>query len=264
MAPTKKPAGEGTLIVLNTNDRAPLDKGDAVALTIAMRRAGPAVAMIQVSSRRRGTWVCSMACWAASSAQAWSPVVSGILEKHGGLQGVVNEFERNGFGATVNSWVGTGQNQPISPADVEKALGPDLLQQLSQKSGLSVQDLSQRLSHVLPEAMDKLTPEGVIRSRSRCAKNSRSCPWRIVSRAAKTPDRRVTAVIQRGSQQAGHTLAIIRSSWDLSSPMNSRKSQSTISTPAADQNCAAVVSGCHITAQVFIARRLPADQRTTR
>jgi uncharacterized protein YidB (DUF937 family) len=89
-------------------------------------------------------------------------VVSGILEKHGGVQGVVNEFERNGFGATVNSWVGSGQNQPISPTDVEKALGPDLLQQLSQKSGLSVQDLSQRLSHVLPEAMDKLTPEGVI------------------------------------------------------------------------------------------------------
>jgi uncharacterized protein YidB (DUF937 family) len=89
-------------------------------------------------------------------------VVSGILEKHGGLQGVVNEFERNGFGATVNSWVGTGQNQPISPTDVEKALGPDLLQQLSQKSGLSVQDLSQRLSHVLPGAVDKLTPEGVI------------------------------------------------------------------------------------------------------
>src|SRR5262245_31627057 len=89
-------------------------------------------------------------------------VVNGILEKHGGLQGVVNEFERNGFGATVNSWVGTGQNQPISPADMEKALGPDLLQQLAAKSGLSTQDLSQRLAHALPEAMDKLTPDGVI------------------------------------------------------------------------------------------------------
>jgi len=54
-------------------------------------------------------------------------IVNGILEKHGGLQGVVNEFERNGLGATVRSWVGTGPNQPISSDDLRRALGPDLL-----------------------------------------------------------------------------------------------------------------------------------------
>jgi uncharacterized protein YidB (DUF937 family) len=58
--------------------------------------------------------------------------------------------------------VGTGPNQPISPADVHRALGPDLLQQLSEKSGLSVQDLTEKLSHVLPQAVDRLTPNGVI------------------------------------------------------------------------------------------------------
>ena len=89
-------------------------------------------------------------------------VVNGIIEKHGGLQGVVNEFERNGLGATVRSWVGTGPNQPISPADVQRALGPDLLQQLSAKSGLSVEDLAQKLSQVLPQAVDRLTPDGTI------------------------------------------------------------------------------------------------------
>ena len=82
-------------------------------------------------------------------------VVNGIIEKHGGLQGVVSEFERNGPGATIRSWVGTGPNQPISPDDVRRALGPD-------KSGLSVQDLTQRLSQVLPEAVDKMTPNGAI------------------------------------------------------------------------------------------------------
>ena len=87
-------------------------------------------------------------------------VVSNIIEKHGGLQGVVSEFEKNGLGATVKSWVGTGPNQPISAEEVHKALGPDLLQQLSQKSGLSVQDLAQRLSQVLPQAVDRLTPDG--------------------------------------------------------------------------------------------------------
>jgi uncharacterized protein YidB (DUF937 family) len=89
-------------------------------------------------------------------------VVSSIIDQHGGLQGVVNEFERNGLGATVTSWVGTGPNQPISPDEVHRVLGPELLQQLSEKSGLSVQDLAHKLSQVLPPAVDRLTPNGAI------------------------------------------------------------------------------------------------------
>src|SRR6201997_3486414 len=89
-------------------------------------------------------------------------VVNGIIEQHGGLQGVVNEFEKNGLGPTVRSWVGTGPNQPISPEEVHKALGPDLLQQLSAKSGLSVPELTQKLAHVLPQAVDTMTPDGTI------------------------------------------------------------------------------------------------------
>jgi uncharacterized protein YidB (DUF937 family) len=89
-------------------------------------------------------------------------VVTSVIEKHGGLQGVVSEFEKNGLGATVKSWVGTGPNHAISPDEVHRALGPDLLQQLSAKSGLSVQDLTQKLAQVLPQAVDKLTPDGTI------------------------------------------------------------------------------------------------------
>src|SRR5262249_31622465 len=89
-------------------------------------------------------------------------VVSGILEKHGGVQGVVNEFEQKGLGETVKSWVGTGPNQPISPDQVHQVLGPDLLRQLSQKSGMSMDELAQKLSQELPQALDKLTPDGSI------------------------------------------------------------------------------------------------------
>ncbi len=89
-------------------------------------------------------------------------VVSDILQRHGGVQGVVSEFEKKGLGATVKSWVGTGPNQPISPDEVQTALGPELLKQLAEKSGLSVQDLTQKLSQVLPQAVDKLTPDGAI------------------------------------------------------------------------------------------------------
>jgi uncharacterized protein YidB (DUF937 family) len=89
-------------------------------------------------------------------------VMNDIVERHGGLQGVVNEFEKNGLGPTIRSWVGTGPNQPISPDQVHRALGPDLLQQLSAKSGLSVEELTQKLSQVLPQAVDKATPDGAI------------------------------------------------------------------------------------------------------
>ena len=89
-------------------------------------------------------------------------VVNGILEQHGGVQGVVSEFEKNGLGTTVRSWVSTGPNQPVSPDEVHKVIGPDLLQQLAAKSGLSVQELTQRLAQVLPDAVDKMTPNGSI------------------------------------------------------------------------------------------------------
>lgn len=89
-------------------------------------------------------------------------VVNGILEKHGGVQGIVNEFEKNGLGPTVRSWVGTGPNDAVSPADVHRVLGSDLLQQLSARSGLSVQELAEKLSQLLPQAVDRLTPDGTI------------------------------------------------------------------------------------------------------
>ena len=89
-------------------------------------------------------------------------VVNNLLEQHGGLQGLVNQFQQNGLGDTVNSWVGTGPNQSISPDQVHQALGPDLLQQLSAKSGLSVQDLTQKLSQILPQAVDTMTPGGQV------------------------------------------------------------------------------------------------------
>jgi len=93
-------------------------------------------------------------------------VVSGIIEKHGGVQGIVNEFERNGLGPTVQSWVGTGPNQAVSAADVHRVLGPDLLQQLSAKTGLPMQDLAEKLAQVLPQAVDHLTPDGKIPTRT--------------------------------------------------------------------------------------------------
>ena len=87
-------------------------------------------------------------------------VINNLVEQQGGLQGLVNKFQQQGLGETVNSWVSTGPNKAISADDVHRALGPDLLQQLSAKSGLSVQDLAQKLSTILPQAVDTMTPDG--------------------------------------------------------------------------------------------------------
>jgi uncharacterized protein YidB (DUF937 family) len=62
----------------------------------------------------------------------------------------------------VRSWVGTGDNQPISPDQLHQALGPDLIQQLAAKTGLSVSELTQKLAQVLPQAVDRMTPDGVV------------------------------------------------------------------------------------------------------
>ena len=75
---------------------------------------------------------------------------------------MTTRYETKGLGETVKSWVSTGPNQPISPDQVHSVLGADLLQQLAAKSGLSIDDLKNKLAQVLPAAIDKITPGGTI------------------------------------------------------------------------------------------------------
>jgi uncharacterized protein YidB (DUF937 family) len=89
-------------------------------------------------------------------------VVNHILDQHGGVQGVVNEFEKQGFGPTVRSWVATGPNQPITAEQIHQVLGSGAMQELAAKAGLSVPELAAKLAQVLPQAVDKLTPAGVV------------------------------------------------------------------------------------------------------
>jgi uncharacterized protein YidB (DUF937 family) len=88
-------------------------------------------------------------------------VVNGLIEKHGGIQGIVSQLEQQGLGGTVRSWVGTGANQPITADQIHQAFGSDTVKQLAAKMGISPEDLAAKLSQVLPQAIDKLTPGGV-------------------------------------------------------------------------------------------------------
>ncbi len=89
-------------------------------------------------------------------------VVNGLIEKHGGIQGIVSQLEQQGLGGTVRSWVGSGENLPISAEQIHQVFGSQVVQELAAKVGMSPQDLAAKLSAVLPQAVDKLTPAGTV------------------------------------------------------------------------------------------------------
>jgi len=78
----------------------------------------------------------------------------------GGLGGLLNKLQQGGLGNTTNSWVGSGQNQPVSPSQLGSALGPNIVKTISQMSGIPEDELTKQLSQVLPGVVDKLTPNG--------------------------------------------------------------------------------------------------------
>lgn len=88
--------------------------------------------------------------------------IQNYIEKQGGLPAVIGQFEQKGLGGLVQSWVGKGNNQPIAPHQLQDVVGIDLLQKLSAKTGIPVPDLLQKLSQMLPETIDKMTPDGVV------------------------------------------------------------------------------------------------------
>lgn len=83
-------------------------------------------------------------------------------QQTGGLAGLVKQFAGSGLGDIVNSWVSTGKNLPVTPQQIQQGLGSDAISQLAAKVGLSPQDLTLHLSNVLPQVVDKLTPDGKI------------------------------------------------------------------------------------------------------
>jgi len=88
--------------------------------------------------------------------------VNSLIEQHGGLKGLVNDLEQKGLGPVVRSWIGKGENQPVSPDQVRQALGADTLKELAAKAAIPPDELAGKLAEILPKAIDRLTPEGKI------------------------------------------------------------------------------------------------------
>jgi uncharacterized protein YidB (DUF937 family) len=78
----------------------------------------------------------------------------------GGLSGLIETFKSKGLGDAVTSWVGTGENQAVSGEAVASALGTDKIQEIAGTLGISAPEASSSLASLLPQLIDKLTPEG--------------------------------------------------------------------------------------------------------
>ena len=78
----------------------------------------------------------------------------------GGLGELNTQMRQNGHGETVDSWVSTGPNRTVAPHEVEQAIGPDVLDDLMEHTGLPRDELLARLSRELPNAVDQYTPHG--------------------------------------------------------------------------------------------------------
>ena len=89
-------------------------------------------------------------------------IISLISEQSGGLSGLVQKFTSNGLGDVVSSWVGTGEKLPISADQISKVLGPDTIKSIVEKTGLDTNAVTGQLTTLLPEAVNKLTPDGNI------------------------------------------------------------------------------------------------------
>ena len=93
-----------------------------------------------------------------------NPLATGLLQminnQPGGLPGLVQSFHDKGLGNLVSSWVGTGQNLPISAEQIQHVLGSEQVKQLAAKAGISPDVAGSSLAQLLPTLVDKLTPNG--------------------------------------------------------------------------------------------------------
>ncbi len=85
-----------------------------------------------------------------------------LLQQNGGLQGILGRFQQAGYGAQAGSWVSTGQNMPISGDAVSQVLGHGQLGQIAQQLGMSSGDAAGGLASVLPQLIDRMTPQGQV------------------------------------------------------------------------------------------------------
>ena len=83
-------------------------------------------------------------------------MVAGAIERQGGLAAVTAQFEQQGLGHLVQSWVGPGADLPVTPEQLHQVLGSATVQQMAAKFGINPQQFAQKLSEILPQAVSQM------------------------------------------------------------------------------------------------------------
>ncbi len=87
-------------------------------------------------------------------------LVTKFVNQQGGIQGVVDQFQKKGLDGIINSWIGTGENQPVTADQITQTVGAEKINEMAKEAGVDPKDLAEQLAQHLPTAIDKITPDG--------------------------------------------------------------------------------------------------------
>lgn len=87
------------------------------------------------------------------------PLIAGFL-KNGGLNKILSGFQQKGLSSQAASWVGTGDNERVSGAELEDVVGADEIQAIARQLGISDEQAADAVAEVLPQVVDRVSPEG--------------------------------------------------------------------------------------------------------
>jgi uncharacterized protein YidB (DUF937 family) len=88
------------------------------------------------------------------------PLAMRWVQKNGGMNAVLDKFRQKGMTRQAQSWMSTGENQPIDEQSVEQVVGQQELREMAQRLGVPEEQVAQAFAEIMPEMVDKLTPEG--------------------------------------------------------------------------------------------------------
>jgi uncharacterized protein YidB (DUF937 family) len=89
-----------------------------------------------------------------------------MFNQNGGLSGILEKFKASGLAEQAASWVGTGENLPISAEQISIVLGDSAIGEMAAKFGITPEELSSKIAQYLPAIVDKMTPDGEVGTNS--------------------------------------------------------------------------------------------------
>lgn len=90
------------------------------------------------------------------------PLAMRWVQRNGGINAVLDRFRQKGMGSQTQSWISTGANEPMDGQAVEQVVGSDELRQMAQRLGVPEHEVAQAFAQIMPEMVDKLTPQGQV------------------------------------------------------------------------------------------------------